>query len=110
MKITDVVHGRVKVNVDSVLHIHNHPQFQVFEFDLESKYPGMVGYFIGGNTVEVLIGAGERTLHTRDTDQDTRITFTADGDISGWTVVANAARYTLRVVMYNNGYPEDAHG
>lgn len=77
---------------------------KIVEFDLGSKYPGMVWYKYGAGQITVLIAAGERTLYLNDDHpgDPTRVTFTVPG--SRWIVLADGVRYSLRVVIYREPF------
>lgn len=102
MKVT-IDPGAIIINVlDLVI---ERPHFKVFEADLYSKYPGHVSYSIADNALSVLIWADEHTLNIDPelANHPTTIDFEFP-DAKDWAVIAEGARYTVRIVLWNNTY------
>ena len=100
MLITQITEGRIKVN--EPLHLIDHPNVHVFEFDLDSKYPGGVAWLLEGDRVRFIIEAGDRTLNTRpEASAETEVLL--EGlSTDEWHIMSEAVRYTWRVVLYRH--------
>lgn len=93
--------GQIRTSSDSVLVLHDQPDFYVVQVDLDSKYATPLGVASGGSEVEFYVGVGEHTLR-HDTDESlgpTRLTI--HGTWSGaWEHLHEVGRYTWRIVGY----------
>lgn len=93
--------GHARFTKQDVLMVVDHDDVKIFEIDMHTKYCEV---WTGSNTCEitVFITKGERTLH-HDTNAEfpTMITFSLpENEADDWTVLAETARYTTRIVLY----------
>lgn len=92
--------GRIRVN--QVTHVIDRPDVHVFEIDLASKYPGQPQWTenVDGDGMDLRLLPIGRTRNVDDTaSQDTLIRLTGF-DAGNFTGVAEANRYTARIVFY----------
>lgn len=71
------------------------PKMKVWHLDLDSKYAEILAY----SGAEVLLTAGERTLRIDENLKGQPTAVVLDLPDS-WHVIAECARYTLRIVAY----------
>lgn len=99
--------------VNEITLVIDHPQFKVYEVDLKSKYPDRVSYAGTEEDLAVLIWANYATEGTDSKYVDrsgSSSQYTADPTIiefrfdkaNEWAIIADAARYTLRIAMWDN--------
>lgn len=111
-----VVQGEIIVN--SGWCIVDQPDCVIWEFDLGSKYPEGAIWLNWSDlnhdgddqneTMSVHLFAGERTLRSNsDAGRPTMITGRVDAPNEKWTIVADWARYSVRVCFYKYP-PQDA--
>ena len=104
--------GRIRCDQDSVLVVHDEPNFKVIEVDLSSKYPGAVEFEVydspGRDEVEFVVLPGEDTLRTDEaTTRETTLLVTIDGaDMRRWRFLCHASRYTWQIVMWKRDIAE----
>jgi len=91
-----VVQGVIAIN--SVGVVRKDRGLLVVEADCHSKYPEIAGY--AGPTIYV--GASEHTLKKRDTITHSAIVL--PDYTKGWEVMAEASRYTIRIVAWKPGW------
>ena len=92
----EIVPGEIVVNPQALLLVAR-PDVYVLEFDMDSKYVDAPVTWSDGTDVGVLLRAGEQTLNRDEsTTAPTDIRFL----LPGWSVLAETARYTLRVVLF----------
>lgn len=90
--------GQIRVDDDAVMQVIDHDNVKVFEIDLMSKYPGDVITWSMGDRIGVDMFAGEHTLEVGKSPDPT--TFTLPLNSMDWVLVAQASRYTARVIAY----------
>ena len=98
---TEIVVQPGEIVVNEVISLIDNPEFKVYYVDLKSKYPAGVFYIITENTIAVGIYASEDTLYIDDIpfNRPTMVEFRFP-DAHNWNVIADAARYTVRIVMW----------
>lgn len=71
------------------------PKMKVWHIEVDSKYAEILAY----SETEVLLTAGERTLRINEElkGQPTAVVIDLPDD---WHIIAECARYTLRIVAY----------
>lgn len=93
-----------EIRIASVATVVDLEHVKIFELNLLSKYVGPSGYSSAEDGVTLLLLAGENTLHLDEERRGlpTFVEFAAPKDDSGfwWRIVADSARYTMRVVLY----------
>jgi hypothetical protein len=97
---TEIVVQPGEIIVNEVISLIDNPEFKVYYVDLRSKYPAGVFYISTENTIAVGVLASEGTLYTDNTSfKPTMVEFRFP-DAHNWNVIADAARYTVRIVMW----------
>lgn len=98
-RLYEVRQGRIQVNeVDVVV---RHDDVVVLEVDLASKYPDFVSYSSSGDQLGVTLHAGDETHYVDEAaDRDTEIVFRPGA--GRWDLVADGARYTVRIALYRH--------
>ena len=98
-----VVPGEISVSViDRVLDL---PTARAWNIDLHSKYARVLSYSQGGDVASVHLYATEDTLHVVKElrQQTTAIRIQVPDD---WIIMAEAGRYTCRIVAYKPTFEE----
>jgi hypothetical protein len=85
-----------EIRVGEVVLVLDEPHVKVWHVDLLSKYAEVASY--SGDDV-IMLAAGTHTLRS-DESRPGELTVIKLGLDDGWTVIAEAARYTLRIVAY----------
>jgi hypothetical protein len=94
MTTVAIVEGCIRVASYDVL---DTPSVVWVQIDCHSKRP-VIGCHFGGDGIRgVMLDKDEHTLHTADSEDATLVELGLDGD--GWTIVAEAGRYTVNVVV-----------
>lgn len=99
----DIDRGRIRVG--DIRHIIDRNDVHVFEIDLDSKYPGHPQCTVSsdGEAIELWLLSTERTRNVDESaETDTLIRFEV-GDARTVCAVADASRYTARLVLYRRG-------
>lgn len=111
--------GQVRCSDHNVSQVLDEPRAKVWEIDLVSKYPGNPYYSLTWTdefgvesspdvaTFMVHVPASPDTLRI-DPSADTDTTFTIHGLARDWIVMAEAVRYTVRIVAYRPRRTPDA--
>lgn len=109
----EVTQGQIVVNHGWC--VVDQPDCVIWEFDLKSKYPEGYVYLswsdlngdgdTANESMAVHLFAGERTLRAdKDTDRPTIIVGKVDAPHERWTIIADWARYTVRICFFK--YPD----
>lgn len=89
--------GEIRVNaVDAIL---NEANVKVWHVDLHSKYAAILSL----SDEEVLLYAADDTIKVDESRRGTPTALVLPDLGDGWSVIAECARYTCRVVAYRSG-------
>jgi len=97
--------GEIQMNY--ALRVVDDDHAKVWEIDLHSKYAEVLAYThdeVG--QPGILIHAGEHTLKLDESRRGMPTRIIAVG-LDNWTVMAETARYTLRVIAYQPRHPQE---
>lgn len=102
-----IEHGQVRFDADSVLIMHETPGKCFFlEIDMDSKYPGEIGWTVGPESVRFFFIAGPDTLHI-DTSTEDATVLEVWGDYRHYEILADWQRYTARIMAFDRRIEAD---
>jgi hypothetical protein len=91
--------GEIRLNY--ALLVVDEPNAAVWHIDTHSKYPAILAYgHDHTGAPEILVAAGEHTLKIDEGLRGTPTRIVLDGLDDTWSPLAEAGRYTIRLVAY----------